>query len=254
MEPTAAPETSSQQTGPGAGRSGHARSLVARKGAAVAVGVLLASLAAGAPAALAAGGSKSTGPAPQPAPSSRAAAGSTAAPRPDPAPGAATETRSASKPTSDPAPGSQSTRSSDAQPQGSPPSSGTPVASGDSAPALRPAVIRRAAPAQGGTLAAAVPQHHAVRPRPSSRVRTRNSARPTSVARDPSPAGVTRTEAGRRQLLGVSGGAAADSATERRDGLLLLIGAVALGVLVLASSVLLRRLRRLHGEWYEGSA
>jgi hypothetical protein len=60
--------------------------------------------------------------------------------------------------------------------------------------------------------------------------------------------------AGKREVLGVAGGTSTESASEQRDGLLLLFGALALAILVVASSALLRRLRRLHGEWYEGPA
>ncbi len=231
MEPIAAHRSKSRAVRTWAVRRGPAVSIPVRCGRATLVCALLLGLAAPASAGAAAGGSPA--PRPQPAPVTAGTHG----PSPDPEIQRTTTTGTGSA--SSPAPASVTP---------SPPASASPAPAQPTA--TNPITT---APAGGSELNASPPTvHHAAgaaaHRRAASKRRAVRVHRPTrSEARRSSPL------VGRRELPGAPSRASVGSAA-RRDGVLMLLAALALGVLVIASSSMLQLLKRLHRHSYQGPA
>jgi hypothetical protein len=230
----------------------------------VAVGLISVGLAA-APASAVAGG-------PAPEPSQQSASG-TASSSGGPSPEAAPQPTTRSWPS--PSPATQSSQEihapASAPPPASAPSSQTSAQSeGSSAPAQSPPVAPSNAANQGpsgvsrvtaglqtapasapgdGSVAAGTPtsarsqgKYRASAPQKAHAARAAHQTpadRASSLARDLDPSSVLGT-------------GLVSSAPGRPDGMLLLLGSLALGLLVFASLTLLRLLRRVGGSWYQG--
>jgi hypothetical protein len=206
-------------------------SILARISERAAVGLILSSLAA-----------------------SSSALAAAPSPTPDPAPAApqAVPVGHTHQHTSQPAP----TAPQPASPSTSAPSKSRSPAPGSSAPT----------PAPSGASVGAAPSHivpgvhlgggaAAIRAPASSSPRLIHPARTRHRARTRTPPAAPRTlVAPRRDPLRAVPPAAVTPAASRHDGVLLLLGALALAALVGASGMLLRLLARLNAEWYGGSA
>jgi hypothetical protein len=191
-------------------------------------------------------------------PASAVAAGGAS---PDPAPQTASGGVTASSPTPDPAPQAAST----SQPAQSSPagSSRQSVSTATSSPAHSVPAKTLASPRSGGSVTAGTsltgsgpPQGNGTtslgaatsRKHAASRVRRRHPRSVPSLNLSHPPLGLLLAHRLELGLANLSKGA---PAVVRHDGILLLLSALALGVLVIASLALLR-LVRLNAEWWEG--
>ena len=194
--------------------------------------------------------SPSTQPAPQNAPSVNAAA----APSPDPAPQASSFSSTPhTTVTSQPSAGSPVVVSPAVT---SAPRSTEPSQPAASSPARTPSTLPAARPTSNDThasairaVATAIPARHrpaadhADKPKPAPAHQTTAAAKPFVLSL------VNLRDLPRLPLEAVAATKAA-----RPDGMLLLLSALALGTLVVASLALLRRLTRLHDDWQGRSA
>jgi hypothetical protein len=202
-------------------------SILARIGETATVGLILSSLAA-CSSALAAAPSPTPDPAPQAVP-----LGHTHQPTSQPAPTKpqpASPSTSAPSKSRSPAPGSSAV---------------TPAPSGASVGAAPSHVVPGVHPGGGAT---AIRAPASSSPRLIHTARTRHPARTRT-----SPAAPRTLLAPRRDPLRAVPPVAIRPAPSRHDGVLLLLGALALAALVGASGMLLRLLARLNAEWYGGS-
>jgi hypothetical protein len=182
---------------------------------------------------------------------------------PDPAPataGAAEPSSSAaSTPAPDPTPGSTSGRSSTGTQPTAPtsgetaipgPTGATAITSGPAEPsatvAPRPTLIPRSA-----VLGTAAPGAGRFSARTAVNTRPQVHGRSRSIGQASQSASILQLVLpGARDLFGVTG-TTVPALARRPSGLLLLLGALALGALVLASSSMLRLLMRMNAEWPE---